>query len=108
MTAREDKERSGRETSPGRLPDTTPEVFPGKNYDFTLQAVFEMQKTMGQLTQAIQTLTEESKESKKTLNRISHIIYGTTAVLLVLGTIAGWVLGKAWELLVPYLHVPKP
>ena len=97
--------KEGRETTPQRLPDTTPQVYPGQNYDFTLQAVFEMQKTMGQLTQAIQTLTEEAKESKKTLSRISHIIYGATAVLVVLGTITGWVLSKAWDLIEPLIKL---
>lgn len=68
MSAREDKERSGRETKPGPLPETTPPVFPGPNYDFILQCVFEMQKTVGQLTQAVNTLLEAAVVSQNDLS----------------------------------------
>lgn len=107
MSSKEERER-GREGTPPRLPEITPPVFPGRSFDFTLQGIFEMQKTLGELTQAIKTLTEESKESRKTLSRLSHIIYAAGAVITVLGVIGGWVLGKVWELLVPILQTHKP
>jgi hypothetical protein len=87
MSAKEDRERGGRETKPGPLPETTPQVFPGPNYDFILQCVFEMQKTVGQLTQAVNTLTEQQKSLSEKLNKISHQIYAAIVVILVFGAI---------------------
>jgi hypothetical protein len=101
MTAREDKER--RDTSPGRLPDTTPDAFPGKSYDFTLQAVFEMKGTLGELTQAIKGLTEQARDNDKKLDHISHVVYAVGAVVTVLGAIAGVILREAWVLIEPIL-----
>jgi hypothetical protein len=106
--ARDERDLRNKESTPPRLAETTPQVYPGQNYDFTLQAVFEMQKTMGQFTQAIQTLTEEAKDSKKTLSRLSHIIYAAAAVLAVLVTVGGWILSRVWELIEPALKlVPR-
>ncbi|PYX63012.1 MAG: hypothetical protein DMG78_32420 [Acidobacteria bacterium] len=96
MTPREDKERSGKETAPPKLPETNPPSFPGSDYSFTLQAVFEMQGTLGKLTQAVENLT------------VSKVIYAAGAVLTVLGIIGGWLIGKIWELLIPYLQAHKP
>lgn len=102
MTPREDKERS-RETTPPRLPDVQPQVYPGQNYDFTLQAVFEMKGTMGELKHAIETLTTQSREDSKKLNHISHVVYAVGAVVTVLGTIGGIILREVWVLIEPIL-----
>jgi hypothetical protein len=102
MTPREDKDRL-RETTPPRLPDVQPQVYPGQNYDFTLQAVFEMKGTLGELKTAIEHLTEQSRESGKKLNHISHVVYAVGAVVTVLGAIAGVILREAWVLIEPIL-----
>lgn len=86
MTPRDDKERS-RESTPPRLPDTTPQVYPGQNYDFILQSVFEMQKTLGQVTQAVNTLTEQQKTFASKLEKISHQVYAAIAILVLVGAI---------------------
>ena len=105
MSAREDKER-GRETSPGKLPDTTPQVFPGPNYDFILQIVFEMQKTVGQLTQAVNTLTDQQKSLSEKLDKISHKIYPAIVVLLLVGTILGFFAKGINDLIVHRIEAP--
>lgn len=102
MTAREDRER-GKETSPGRLPDTTPEVFPGKTYDFTLQAVYEMKGTLGELKKGIENLTEQVKENDKKLDHIALVVYAAGAVIAILGTIGGFILRGAWDIIAPIL-----
>jgi hypothetical protein len=107
MTAREDKER-GRETVPGRLPDTTPPVFPGPNYDFILQCVFEIQKTVGQLTQAVNTLTDQQKTLSERLNKISHQIYAAIAVILVFGAILTFFAKGINDLILHRIEAPTP
>jgi len=47
----------------------------------------ELQKTVGQLTQAVNTLTDQQKEQAKKLDGISHKIYAAIVVLLVIGGI---------------------
>ncbi len=71
-----------------RFPETTPPTtYPGSDYSFTLQTVMELQKTVGQLTQAVNTLTDQQKEQAKKLDGISHKIYAAIVVLLVIGGI---------------------
>jgi hypothetical protein len=62
-----------------------------------------MRGTLGELTQAIKTLTEQVKENDKKLDRISHVVYAVGAVVTVLGTIAGVILREAWVLIEPIL-----
>jgi hypothetical protein len=47
----------------------------------------ELQKSTGQLTQAVQTLAEQSKDHGKKLDSISHRVYAAGAVLTVIGAI---------------------
>jgi hypothetical protein len=103
MSPREDRER-GRETTPQRMAETNPPAVPTSDYSFTLQAVFEMQKTVGQLMQGVETLTHESRENSKKLNHISHVVYAVGAVVTVIGGIAGFVLRGVWEVVAPLLQ----
>ncbi len=67
-------------TTPGRLPDTTPPVYPSGDYSYILEVVMAMQKSMGGVEQAVKTLGDDAKEAKKKLDRISHIIYAAGVV----------------------------
>ncbi len=103
----EKEDRSApRETVPGRLPDTTPQVFPGTNYDFIMQAVYEMRGTLGEMTQAIRTLTETSKEHDKEIRHVTKVIYAASILVPVISVSVVWLLGKLWELVIgPALKV---
>jgi hypothetical protein len=106
MSAREDRERGGRETKPGPLPETTPPVYPGPNYDFILQCVFEIQKTVGQLTQAVNTLTDQQKSVSEKLDKISHKIYAAIVVILLAGAILGFFAKGINDLIVHRIETP--
>ena len=56
----------------------------------------ELQKSTGQLTQAVVTLTDQSKEQGKRLDSISHRMYAATAVLAVFGSILYFFLDRMW------------
>jgi hypothetical protein len=101
MTPKEEKER--KETTPPKMAEVTPSVYPGSDYSFTLQAVYEMKGTLGELKHAIETLTVQSREDSKKLNHISHVVYAVGAVVTVLGAIAGVILREAWVLIEPIL-----
>jgi hypothetical protein len=58
---------------------------------------------VGELTQAIKSLTEQVKDNDKKLDHISHVVYAVGAVVTVLGTIAGVILREAWTLIEPIL-----
>jgi hypothetical protein len=106
MTPKEDK--VSRETTPSRLPDVKPPVYQGQNYDFTLQAVFEMQGKLGELTQAIKTLTEDSREHGRELKHIGKVMYAAGVLIPVISVIGMWVLGRLWEFVIaPALKLPS-
>jgi len=70
-------------TTPEGFPTTSPHL-PSADYSYTLEICMQMQKTLGQVEQAVKTLTDDFREERKKVNRLSHIIYAAGVV----GTIA--------------------
>jgi hypothetical protein len=66
--------------------------------------VFELQKTVGQLTQAVETLTEQSRDNGKKLDRMSHVLYAAGVVLALILGVGGWVLKIASDVAVGYFN----
>ncbi len=106
------REQSSMDSVPTQLPQTTPQAYPPSDYSFTLQSIMEMQKTLGQLTQAVTTLTEESKKSSTKLDQISHKIYAAEVVGGLLVLIIGGALllfSRIWVPVAPLIQLkPHP
>lgn len=97
-------------TTTPQLPDSTPKVYPGSNYDFTLQAVVEMQRSLGKLENAIINLTDQSQKQGIKLDTISHrvsiaqgVAIAGTVILTALGSFIAFLLNK----IIPLLQI-KP
>ena|SRR5208283_2402347 len=92
---------------PAQPPQTTPQEFVMSNRSsFILQAVMEMQNKLGQLTQAVTTLTEESKKNSNKLDGISHKIYAAEAIGGLIVLISGgvlWLIWKIWDTVTPLI-----
>lgn len=72
-----------------QLAQTKPLSTPLLDHSFTLQAVMEMQKTLGQLTQAVETLTQESKKNSDKIDKITLQIHGAKiAVYVIAGVLS--------------------
>jgi hypothetical protein len=102
VTPREGRDR-GQEGPPQKFGETNPQGFPGQNYDFTLQAVYEMKGTLGELKNGIATLTEQVKENDKKLDHIALVVYAAGIVVAILGTIGGFIIRGAWDIIAPIL-----
>jgi hypothetical protein len=66
--------------------------------------VLELQRTVGQLNEAVGTLKEHSKQQSEKLDRLNLRIYAASAVLVVLGSILGFLLNKGVDLLIQIAH----
>ena len=96
MTANQSSKVS-EESSPEPYPVTPPPGFRADDHSWMLQTIMELGKSTGQLTQAVNTLTEQSKEQGKKIDKISHRMYAATAVLTALGAILYFFLDKMWS-----------
>ena len=87
-------ERSGRRDKAEGPPDEFPETPPPQltDWSWTLQMLMELQRNVGELSQSVETLTRQSKEHDKKLDRIRHRIYAAVAVLTILGAALLWLL----------------
>lgn len=108
--------QSSMDSVPTQLPQTTPQDYILSDHSFTLQSMMEMQKVLGQLTQAVTTLTEESKKSSTKLDEISHKIYAAQVTIKVVGGILGVISSaalvlfyKIWAVIAPLIQLkPHP
>jgi hypothetical protein len=101
MTAKE--RRDPEPTSPKSFAETTPTAFPGSDYSFTLQAVFEMQGRLGRLEQAVETLTDQQKDNNTKIQHMEKVIYAATVIVIFVGPLIGVIISKVWELIFPLL-----
>lgn len=104
------QEREGRETTPQRLAETTPQVYPGPNYDFILQGVFNIQNTIGKLAEAVETLKTESHSQRDKVDQIGKDVHAAKVVVRLVGGAVllafasmGWII---YEILPYVLHPP--
>lgn len=80
--------------SPESLPKTTPQDYVPQGHDFTLQAVIEMQRSVGELTAKVDRLISDVKSQGDKIDgvrmRLAWVAGGAAAVgfLLALGLTA--------------------
>lgn len=66
------------------------------DYSLTLQAIIELQKNIGQLTERINTLIGRVDKQGDTLTTISRNIFAAWVVLAVFLTVGGFLINKLW------------
>ncbi len=98
-----DKHIQGQGEAPDRLAEGTPPAPILPDNSWILQAVMEMQKSVGEMTKAISTLEGTVGDQSKTITWMSRVIFIATGILLATATIGGVVLEKIWTKLVVIL-----
>jgi len=85
------------------------------DHSFTLQAVMELQKSNGQLTEAVNSLRaaiqkQDTKLDKldENLSNIRQKLYAAGVVLAIIVTIGGFLIKKTWDLLAQQLMPQQP
>jgi hypothetical protein len=106
MNPRQTSREPGAEGPPKNLAETTPPTYPGSEYSFVLQGVFEIQKGMGRLEHAVETLKEMQKEQGSKIAAGSRDIHTGKVALRVIGVFVvgvggflAWLLSKAWDVI---------
>lgn len=103
------------EETPRGLPDVPPPRFAQPGHDFTLQAVMEMQKTLGDLSAKVERLIGDVKSQGDKVDGLRHqasFIKGgiAVAVFFITGivTVASFILSAKWDALLAAIKaMPK-
>jgi hypothetical protein len=81
------------------------------DFNMLTQAVFDIQRTLGEQSQQITTLNgnddsrhEDFEKLRAEVSKLSHTIYAASALISILGIVAAWLIEKIWTLLLPYLQ----
>lgn len=99
--ARDRQPRGGQEdVAPEAFPETPPPRYSQPGHDFTLQAVMEMQRTLGQFTAKIDRLVEDVGklggkigDVEKDVHTVKVGAVVALGVLTVVGGILWWAIG---------------
>jgi hypothetical protein len=103
-------------TTPQEFPETTPPTYPGTEYSFVLQGVFELKASLAKLEQAVAHLQNslgEHKQDLKTLNRTVWVATGVVLTISAIGSVVLVIFGRQlWDVLSQIgellRHAPKP
>lgn len=100
------------DTTPQATPAGTPNGgFSGQQHghDFTLQAVMEMQKSIGSIESSINNLADKigdqsqaMSDLKKKVGSIEKVMYAAGVVLLISLTLAGWMINAGKDFAMTY------
>jgi hypothetical protein len=89
-------------TTPEAYPTTAPQL-PSGDYSYILEIVMGMQRTLGKIEQAVDTLTTDSRENIRKVSRLSHIIYAAGVVVLIAVAIFSFTANKLADALIAAL-----
>jgi hypothetical protein len=94
------------------MPDTMPPLYPSGDYSYTVELVGTIQHELGRLTEAVNSLKEQSKEYGSKISQLSHAVHGAKVGLWVIGVIVaaagsacGFILKMIFDAVVA-LHKP--
>lgn len=76
---------SRRDETPGGLPDVTPQRTVQQGHDFTLQAVIEMQRTLGELIAKVDRLISDVDSQSKKVDKVRMQLMWVAGVAATLG-----------------------
>ena len=100
-----------KQTSSDELPSSRPQVVPhtygSSDHSFTLQAVIEMQKTLGELTSNIQALTKSVESNKSKVDDLvqwKNMILGGAITIGAIVTMLAFGIAKTWD----YISIKPP
>ena len=69
----------------------------GPDHSFTLQAIMEVQKSVGGLENAIKALSERVDRQQRTINWMARVLWMAAGAALVLGPLITWVVTNRFD-----------
>lgn len=102
--ARAPRTDASKETTPTSFAETTPPKFAQPGHDFTLQAVIEMQKSIGELSAKTDRLISDVKSHGEKIDGIRLTLAWVAGGAAVVGVIVGATITFAAKYLTPSGH----
>lgn len=69
----------------------------GPDHSFTLQAIMEVQKSVGSLENAIKALSERVDRQQHTINWMARVLWMAAGATFVLGPLITWVVTNRFD-----------
>ncbi len=95
-------ERRGGDTSKPTTPDRFAETLPpevANNHSFSIQAIFELQRSFGKVEQAVQNLEKKADDQAATLKTIERTIFIATGAFVIVSAIIGFAIKYGLDML---------
>jgi hypothetical protein len=111
MTFRADKSRkTPQEGNPGAY-SAGPPPHVGADHSFTLQAIMDLTKSMGQVVESVNgmskrvdALSDRIEKLEEKVSSITHKLYAAGIVIAIAVTVGGFVINKASDLAVGVIN----
>ena len=95
----EPKSRSGAKGRSGGAHGTPSEATGGlgAEHSFSLQAIFEIQRSIGRLETKVDNLSEQAARQQRGIGWITRTLWIAAGALLILGSIGAWILNNRFD-----------
>ena len=88
--------RKGRAANPRGMPHEAAGGA-GPDHSFTLQAIMEVQKSVGSLENAIKGLSERVDRQQRTINWMARVLWMAAGAAFVLGPLITWIVTNRFD-----------
>lgn len=89
-------QKGTKQEPPRTLPQTNPPPATS-DHSFTLQAIMELQKSMGSLEKAVEQLASSIENQSKSIDRIKYILAFSAGVVFIGSIILGYIVDKKFD-----------
>jgi hypothetical protein len=84
-------------TTPQQFPETTPPSYPGTDYSFTLQAVYDLKGAMSRLEHTVQQLDRSLSELKTDVRGVQRTLWLATGGVAIIVAVLGFFGNRFWD-----------
>jgi hypothetical protein len=89
---------NNKETTPKQFPEVTPTAYAeAVGATYLVESMMQMQKSLGELTAHVTNLKTASDTHGTKIDRISHIMFAASVVLVIVLSIGGFFMNKIWD-----------
>jgi hypothetical protein len=103
------RDPSGEEPTSTPNPEGTPHIsYPGADYSYTVDLVGSINREIGRISEAIDSLKLESREQSRELSEVAKQVYAAKVVVSVLGTLLVLIAGFIGWTVTTYISTHPP
>ena len=95
----------GQDASPPNPDTSTPDRYPLQDHSFTLQLIMELQRSSGQLLEAVNAVNQRLDKLESSMTGVKITMGVSAGILAIVIAVSGFFIDKAWDAISNHIEV---